>query len=158
TWRSRRHAKVPRRSRCYRLCLENLEDRSLLSDFTLGHLVQISRGDPFAGCTADDIAHQPGILYPSTEVEPRLAADPTDATHLVGVFQQDRWSNGSARGLMAGVSFDGGRHWRDVVIPGLTLCSGGDFHRASDPRVSFAPNGDLYLSAVTVDKGSSGLN
>jgi hypothetical protein len=144
-----------RRSRCYRPCLDNLEDRSLLSDFTLGHLVQISRGDPFAGCTADDIAHQPGILYPSTEVEPRLAADPTDPNHLVGVFQQDRWSNGSARGLMAGVSFDGGRHWREIMIPGLTLCSGGDFQRASDPWVSFAPNGDLYLSALGVDKGVS---
>jgi hypothetical protein len=144
-----------RPSRLCRPCLETLEDRSLLSDFRLGHLVQVSRGDPFAGCTADDIEHQPGILFPSSEVEPRLAVDPTDPNHLVGVFQQDRWSNGSARGLMAGVSFDGGRHWREIVIPGLTLCSGGDFHRASDPWVSFAPNGDLYLSALTVDKGVS---
>src|SRR5262249_32468106 len=68
---------------------------------------------------------------------------------------QDRWSNGSARGLMAGVSFDGGRRWREMVIPGLTLCSGGTFHRASDPWVSFAPNGDLYLSVLGVDKGVS---
>src|SRR5262249_52908236 len=131
------------------------EDRSLLSDFTLGHLVQVSHGDPFAGCTADDIEHQPGILYPSAEVEPRLAADPTDPNHLVGVFQQDRWSNGSARGLMAGVSFDGGRHWRELVIPGLTLCAGGNFQRASDPWMSFGPNGDVYLSALGVEKGVS---
>ena len=147
-----------RRSRLYRPCLETLEDRFLLSDFTLGHLVQVSHGDPFADCTADDIEHQPGFVYPATEVESSLAVDPTDPNHLVGAFQQDRWSNGANRGLTAGVSFDGGRHWREVVIPGLTLCSGGTFHRAGDPWVSFAPNGDLYESAVLVDKGASGFN
>jgi hypothetical protein len=146
------------RSRSYRPWLEALEDRSLLSDFKLGHLVQVSRGDPFAGCTDDDFEHQPGILTPNSETEPRLAVDPIDPNHLVGVFMQDRWSNGSARGLVAGVSFDGGRRWQEVVIPGLSLCSGGDFHRAADPGVSFAPNGDLYLSAFGVDKGPSGLN
>ena len=141
-----------------RVSVELLEDRCLLSNFTLGPLVQVSRGDPFAGSTADDIGHQSGILTPSSEVEPQLAVDPTDRDHLVGVFQQDRWSNGSARGLMAGVSFDGGRRWREVVIPGLALCSGGDFQRASDPWPSFAPNGDVYFSALVVDKGPSGLN
>ena len=153
-WKSLGRMSRVRCFRSYRPCLETLEDRFLLSDFTLGHLVQVSHGDPFAGCTADDIEHQPGIVTLSSEVEPRLAADPTDPNHLVGVFQQDRWSNGSARGLLAGVSFDGGRHWREVVIPGLTLCSGGDFHRASDPLLSFAPNGDLYFSALEVDKGT----
>jgi hypothetical protein len=132
-----------------------LEDRCLLSDFRLGPLVQVSRGDPLAGCTADDIEHQPGMLYPSTEVEPQLDVDPTDLNHLVGVFQQDRWSTGSARGLMAGVSFDGGRRWQEIVIPGLTLCSGGTFQRASDPWVSFAPNGDVYESALLADIGAS---
>src|SRR5260370_26983390 len=158
-WARRVQRRTPlRRSRSYRPCLETLEDRCLLSNFTLGPLVQVSRGDPFAGSTADDIGHQSGILYPSTEVEPQLAVDPTDRHHLVGVFQQDRWSNGSARGLMAGVSFDGGQSWQEVVIPGLSLCSGGTFQRASDPGVSFAPNGDLYFSALVVDKGPSGLN
>jgi hypothetical protein len=130
----------------------------LLSGFTLGPLVQVSRGDPFAGCTADDVEHQPGILTPSAGTEPRLAVDPTDPNHLVGVFQQDRWSNGANRGVIAEVSFDGGRRWREIVIPGFSLCSGGDFHRAGDPWVSFAPNGDLYFSAIGVDKGPSGLN
>ena len=147
-----------RRSRSYRPSLETLEDRYLLSDFKLGHLVQVSRGDPFAGCTADDIEHQPGTLIPNSETEPRLAVDPTDPNHLVGVFMQDRWSNGNSRGPVAGVSFDGGRRWRELVIPGLSLCSGGDFHRAGDPWVSFAPNGDLYMSALPVDKGPSGFN
>ncbi len=158
TLKSRCRSTHFRRSRSYRPCLETLEDRCLLSDFTLGHLVQVSRSDPFAGSTADDIEHQPGILTPSQETEPRLAVDPTDPNHLVGVFQQDRWSNGGARGLMAGVSFDGGRSWQEVVIPGLSLASGGTFQRAADPWVSFAPNGDLYESALVVDKGASGLN
>jgi hypothetical protein len=135
-----------------------LEDRCLLSDFRLGPLVQVSRGDPFADCTADDIEHQPGMLYPSTEVEPQVDVDPTDPNHLVGVFQQDRWSGGGARGLMAGVSFDGGWRWQEVVIPGLSLCSGGTFQRASDPEVSIAPNGDVYESALLVDKAPSDSN
>ena len=152
-------AESPERHQTVEEASESDQGRETLAgDFTPGHLVQVSRGDPFAGCTADDIEHQPGILYPNSEVEPRLAADPTDANHLVGVFMQDRWSNGAARGLMAGVSFDGGRRWREIVIPGLTLCSDGDFHRAADPWVSFAPNGDLYVSALVVDKAASGLN
>jgi hypothetical protein len=36
---------------------------------------------------------------------------------LVG-HQQDRWSNGGARGDLARVSLDGGASWRPVVIPG----------------------------------------
>src|SRR6266852_3630934 len=118
TLKSRSRLTHFRRPRSYRPSLATLEDRCLLSDFSLGHLVQVSRGDPFAGCTADDIEHQPGIVYPSSETEPRLAMDPTDPNHLVGVFMQDRWSNGSSRGVMAGVSFDGGRHWQEIVIPG----------------------------------------
>ena len=33
------------------------------------------------------------------------------ASHLIGVWQQDRWSDGGARGLRTGYSFDGGLTW-----------------------------------------------
>jgi hypothetical protein len=45
---------------------------------------------------------------------------------------------------VAGVSFDGGTTWQTVVVPGLTDCSGGSFERASDPWLSFAPDGTLH--------------
>jgi hypothetical protein len=36
-----------------------------------------------------------------------------------------------------------------VVVPGITACSGGEYLRASDPWVSFAPNGDLYAISLS---------
>ena len=37
--------------------------------------------------------------YLNSEVEPWLDVNPTNVANLVGVWQQDRWSNGGARGL-----------------------------------------------------------
>ncbi|MFL5823626.1 MAG: sialidase family protein [Solirubrobacteraceae bacterium] len=42
------------------------------------------------------------------------------------------------------VSRDGGRTWRLVLIPGTTRCSGGPLDAASDPWVSFGPDGTAY--------------
>ena len=41
--------------------------------------------------------------------------------------------------------------WHPVAIPGITKCSGGIYDRASDPWVSFAPNGDLYSLSLSFD-------
>src|ERR1044071_2169720 len=49
-----------------------------------------------------------GTVYIGAEVEPHLAVDPRDPNHLVGAWQQDRWSNGSSRGVLTAASFDGG--------------------------------------------------
>ena len=94
-----------------------------------------------------------GINYPNTEVEPFLAVNPFDAANLVGVWQQDRWSNGGARALMSGTSFDGGRTWRRSLAPftrcsGGTVANGGDYARASDPWITFAPDGVVYQIAI----------
>ena len=69
---------------------------------------------------------------------------------LVGV-QQDRWSNGGARGTVAVVSKDGGRTWRTVVPPGVSLCAGGRYQRASDPWVDFSPNGVAYFMSLVTE-------
>ena len=37
------------------------------------------------------------------------------------------------------------------MIPGISKCSGGNYDRASDPWVSFAPNGDLYSLSLSFD-------
>ena len=107
---------------------------------------------PFLGCTADDAAAQiaaGSVLYPNSEIEPRSTINPTNAMNIVAEYQQDRWSDGGARGLVASVSHDGGATWNRVVVPKVTKCSGGAYSRASDPWVSFAPNGDLYAISLS---------
>src|SRR3954469_7512253 len=60
---------------------------------------------PFApGC--DRVAKE-GNNYANSEVEVRLAVDPRDQNHAIGVWQQDRWSTGGAHGLVAATTTDG---------------------------------------------------
>jgi hypothetical protein len=140
-----------------RLFLERLEQRCLLS-FALGDTVQVSQDDPFANCTADDIQHQFGTLYPATSLETFMVVDPTNPDHVVGIWQQDRWSTGGARGLEVGVSFDGGLSWQDTPLTGVGLCSGGTTSRASDPWIAFAANGDLFATSLTVNAQGSPMS
>jgi len=127
------------------------------SNFKAGSLVQVSGTSPFATCTADNVSSQPGTNFLNSEVEPWVDVNPTNSNNIVGVWQQDRWSNGGSRGLVAGVSFDGGTTWQQVPIPKVSLCSGGtvanggDFKRATDPWVSFAPNGHVYQISLALD-------
>ena len=51
------------------------------------------------------------VNYLNSEVEPQVSVDPTNAARLVGVWQQDRWTNGGAHGLVAGYSANGGVSW-----------------------------------------------
>jgi hypothetical protein len=137
--------------------------------FTAAPLTQVSHTtSPFATCTADDVAGQPGINFPNSATEPWVDVNPTNPLNIVGGWQQDRWSNGGSRGLVAGASFDGGTTWIQVAIPKIVLCSGGtaanggDFKRATDPWLSFAPNGDVYFFSLSLDietppKGSGGF-
>lgn len=108
---------------------------------------------PFrAGCNGTP---QSGTNYLNAEVEPYLAASPTRRGTLVGVWQQDRWSSGGANGLIARRSTDGGRTWENTVNPPFSRCvggnarNGGDYERASDPWVTFAPNGDAYFISLS---------
>ena len=79
---------------------------------------------PFApGCEG---VPQSGTLYENAEVEPRVAVDPRDPNHIVGAFQQDRWSNGGAHGLVASTSFDGGATWTRSFAH-FSFCSGSLF-------------------------------
>jgi hypothetical protein len=116
---------------------------------TAGSLVQVSGTSPFSGCTADDVGGQSGQVFPDSEVEPWIDVNPTDQGNIVGMWQQDRWSNGGARGHVAGVSTDGGTSWTQVVIPAVTVCSGGDYQRTTDPWVSFGPDGTLYQISLS---------
>jgi hypothetical protein len=84
-------------------------------------LVRVSGQTPFAsGCGGP----QPGTSFASVEVEPSLAVDPTNPAHLVGAWQQDRWSNGGANGIGVAVTLDGGATW-STSTPRFGRCGGG---------------------------------
>jgi BNR repeat-like domain len=100
-----------------------------------------------------------GTLYTGAEVEPMVAPDPTNASHLIGVWQQDRWSDGGAAGQFTGVSFDGGRTWSRTSAPlsrctGGNAANGGDYPRVSDPWITIAPDGAAYQSAIVFGGGT----
>jgi hypothetical protein len=117
--------------------------------------VVASGPSPFTGCTADNAAAQQQLLgstlYMNAEPEMRSAINPTNPNNIVGAYQQDRWNDGGARGLVASWTKDGGATWHPVALPGDSKCSGGNYDRASDPWVSFAPNGDLYSISLSFD-------
>jgi hypothetical protein len=130
--------------------------------------IDVSGLSPFASCTVGG----PGTNFVNSEVEPFVAVNPANPSNIVGVFQQDRWSNGGAHGLVASTSHDGGATWAESwahfsICSGGTAANGGNYGRASDPWVTFARNGDAYqislsasadltVSAVLVSKSLNG--
>jgi BNR repeat-like domain len=119
----------------------------------VGPLSLATGPSPFApGCNG---APQTGTNYLNAEVEPWVDANPLNPRNLIAVWQQDRWSNGGANGLLTGVSENGGRTWTRPTPPTFTFCeggtaaNGGDYERASDPWVSFSPNGDAYQISLS---------
>ena len=124
------------------------------STYATGTVVDTSAGgSPFTGCTADDAATQQtfSTLYTNAQPEPRVAVNPTNPMNIVGAYHQDRWNNGGNRGMSFSVSHDGGATWTRTVMPGVSKCSNGAYDRASDPWVSFAPNGDVYAVSLSFD-------
>ncbi len=83
--------------------------------------VEASAVNPLAGCPPDGS----GVNFPGAEVEPWLEVNPTNGANVVGVYQQDRYSNGGSKGMTAAVSFDGGVTWAHVAVPNDTRCTGG---------------------------------
>jgi hypothetical protein len=100
-------------------------------------------------------------LYGNAEVEPSIAVNPLDATNLVTVWQQDRYSGGGAAGVLTGISFDAGQTWTTTSAAfshctGGNTSNGGDYQRASDPWVSIAPDGTAHQLALTFDVSGGG--
>ncbi len=93
------------------------------------------------------------VNYPNTKVEPYIAVNPTNNDNLVGVWQQDRWNDGGARGLLSAYSTDGGDTWAIPSVvdqadfslcTGGTAANGGDYTRATDPWVTFDGHGNAW--------------
>src|SRR5215469_13143270 len=119
-------------------------------------LVTVSGIDPYASCVN---AGEPGTVSKDAEVEPYVAVNPTTvgttSVNVIGVWQQDRWSNGGAHGLVAGFSFDGGTTWGETTLP-FSACAGGlGYERASDPWVSFGPDGTAYAVSISFNQSNN---
>jgi hypothetical protein len=126
-------------------------------------LTLVSGPSPFAaGCEG---APQTGTVFRNAEVEPWVDVNLTDPNNLVGNWQQDRWSNGGASGNLSAYSLDGGTSWTIPPISsasdtgqakfsrctGGNAANGGDFERATDPWVSFSPNGVAHQVALSIN-------
>jgi hypothetical protein len=124
---------------------------------TVGPLSTASGPSPFAACTSGlDPGSPAGTNFLNAEVEPWVAVNPTNPNNVVGAFQQDRWSNGGARGLTVASSMDGGTTWTRTFAhfskcSGGTPANGGNYDRASDPWLSFGPDGKLYQISLSVN-------
>jgi hypothetical protein len=106
----------------------------------------ISGGSPFkpGGC---GVFGQPTF---DSEAEPSLAVNPRDPRNLVAVWQQDRFPvDGGALSNVVAVSKNGGRSWRQVLVPRISRCTGGADERSSDPWLSIGPDGKVYLASLT---------
>ena len=126
-------------------------------------LTPVSGPSPFApGCEG---APQTGTVFRNAEVEPWVDVNLADDDNLVGNWQQDRWSNGGASGNLSAFSLDGGTTWSIPAISdapdtgqakfsrctGGNAANGGDFERATDPWVSFSPNGVAHQVALGIN-------
>ncbi len=116
-------------------------------------VVLVSGPSPYASCSNDG---QPGKNFVNAEVEPWVAANPAHSQNIVGVWQQDRWSNGGAHGLVAGFSFNGGKTWGETTLPFDTCAPGTpsalQYERASDPWVSIGPDGTAYTVSISFNR------
>ncbi len=124
-----------------------------VSPVTASTLTLVSDPSPFAACT---VGGGPGAInYLNAEVEPFVAANPTNTKNIIGVWQQDRWSDGGAHGLVAGFSFDGGKSWKETPLP-FSACAGGlGYERASDPWVSIGPDGTAYTVSISFNEANN---
>ncbi len=118
--------------------------------------VLVSSASPFPASCGES-SH--GTLYREAEVEPHAAVNPTNPANVLAVWQQDRWSDGGARGLLSGASFDGGLTWERAALP-VSACAGSgvgigaSYGRASDPWVSFSPRGVAFAISLSFTGGS----
>jgi hypothetical protein len=148
-----------RRATTRRLTVELLESRDLLSGLTLTPLVQVSSNtSPFAGTTAD-LSQLAPVAF-NREAENMSAVNPTNPKNIVVVWRQDQGNfnaGASSLGIAGAATFDSGVTWKEFVIPGVSLVSGGHFQCATDPWVSFGPTGICYVSSLPFDLSGPGF-
>jgi hypothetical protein len=107
----------------------------------------VSGLSPFPeGCGMDQEAVGAARRARDSEVEPHVAVNPRDPRNIVTAWMQDY-----LQGLVVATTRDRGRTWRQVVIEGTSLCSGGDYEGVVDPWLAFDAEGTAYLSSFSLD-------
>lgn len=125
-------------------------------------LTRASGASPFTpGC--EGVTGGNGTFASGAEVEPYLAINPVNPNNFIGVWQQDRWSNGGSRGVAGAYSMDGGGTWTRVTAPfsrcsGGNAANGGDYERATDPWVSFSPDGTAHQVTLAFNSRANADN
>ena len=102
-------------------------------------LNQIS-SDPFTNSTAVD-----GVaIYHATQVEPDTFAF---GSTIVSAFQVGRFHNGGSDDIGFAVSTNGGRTWKDGLLPGLTsqVDPASPYERVSDASVAFDARHNVWI-------------
>jgi hypothetical protein len=106
------------------------------------------------------------VNYKDTEVEPLVAVNPTTQQpgqeNVIGVYQEDRWSDGGAHGLLAATSINGGATYGGHNWAEFSSCSidnpaeetEEDLPRATDPWVSFDKGGRAYQIGLSITDGA----
>jgi len=130
-------------------------------------LTTVSGPSPLVpGCNG---APQTGTVFRNAEVEPHVNASLASPDNLVGAWQQDRWSNGGSNGQLSAFSTNGGQSWSIPPISpasntgqakfsrctGGTAANGGAFERATDPWVSFSPNGTAHQISLGINDSNT---
>ena len=122
-------------------------------------LSRVSGVSPFPDdCGAHSLDPTGGQIEGATpqvdsEVEPHIAVDPTAPDTMISAWIQDRHpTGGGGRSNVVGVTKDGGRTWKQVVVPGISGCTGGTYARATDPWVDFGPDGVAYLASLSFEQ------
>ncbi len=119
---------------------------------TLDPSYRVSGNSPFTtNCNGADTS---GVVFINAEVEPSFVVNPADARNFVAVWQEDRWSTGGSRGIVAGKSTDGGKTWSQQGLP-FTRCgggapdNGGDYDRGSNAWLTASSTGVFEQVAIT---------
>jgi hypothetical protein len=126
----------------------------------LGSTSTASGPTPYApGCGGPGEAAPGSVNYANAEVEAHLAVNPANPNNVVTAWQQDRWDDGGSHGTVVGYSQNGGATWRRSTIA-FSDCAGGSgtaggFERATDPWLSFSPNGRLHAISIGFDNSTA---
>src|ERR1051325_5325499 len=116
-----------------------------------GGVTTVSAPTPFSNCRDD-----PRTVVRNAEVEPSLAVDPRRPARVYVAYQQDRFRDGAARGVVVATTNDAGRSWRrSVVQVGFCATGARTPFRVTDPWVSVGPDGRAYVLASSSATTSS---
>jgi hypothetical protein len=91
-----------------------------------------------------------------TTIEPSIAVNPKNPLNAVLGFQVGRVDGGGDATNGYATTFDGGKTWKNGLIPGLTTGHGGTFDRASDAVVAFGDHNQVYFSSLIFNDTSGG--